>query len=516
MDILEAFIENNSLQVKNYNNENLYNLSEITDLLHIKDIEKCIDNKYIKKIIESGMQDVTFLTEAGLYKLLMVSRKPIAEKFQEWIEDILISIRETGKYELDLNNQTIQEAIKKEAEKYKLSNEQANHDALTSSYANKPVVYFGKIKNIDNKILIKIGATIDTKTREEELKKDFGSMTFFKIIDCPVNETFEKFLHKHPYINQFMYKDKVYEDKLSHEVFLVTEEECAKIINIANHNIYKFRNQLDINIEHLIELEKIKLQQLEFKSKTDDDESSSDDEDEDMKQKIYCYENGLVANYRNHTQVRGDKIQIYNPETKELVKTYDCLVAVTRERDYMQDASRNMILNAIKNNTIYKNYRWLKLTRDLSDDTIQELSETVKSVCVNNGFVAMLKLDKSRIEKVFCDQIAASEDRQFKTGAAICKAIKCGTQSGGHYFKMWFDCDEQLKNEYLSREQLPSKRKTVNSISIQKLNPITKTLIKEYMSMEEVIKEYKIGRATIKKASESDYIICGFKWKIIT
>lgn len=35
-----------------------------------------------------GKQEVTFLTEKGLYKLLGMSRKPIAEKFQDWMVEV--------------------------------------------------------------------------------------------------------------------------------------------------------------------------------------------------------------------------------------------------------------------------------------------------------------------------------------------------------------------------------------------------------------------------------------------
>jgi uncharacterized membrane protein YqiK len=78
-----------------------------------------------------------------------------------------------------------------------------------------------------------------------------------------------------------------------------------------------------------------------------------------------------------------------------------------------------------------------------------------------------------------------------------------------------FDCDSDLKNEYLSRARLPDKRKMCNSITVEKLNPITKTVIKTYMSMEEVIKEHKTSRKTITNAAENDFIICGYKWNII-
>ena len=48
-----------------------------------------------------GEQDVTFLTEKGLYKVLFKSRKPIAEKFQNWVCEVIKEIRLNGKYKLE-------------------------------------------------------------------------------------------------------------------------------------------------------------------------------------------------------------------------------------------------------------------------------------------------------------------------------------------------------------------------------------------------------------------------------
>ena len=42
-----------------------------------------------------------FLTEAGLYRLICKSEKPIAEKFQKWVcKEVLPSIRKTGSYSI--------------------------------------------------------------------------------------------------------------------------------------------------------------------------------------------------------------------------------------------------------------------------------------------------------------------------------------------------------------------------------------------------------------------------------
>jgi hypothetical protein len=49
-----------------------------------------------------GTQQVTFLTEPGLYKLIMRSDKAEAVKFQEWVMcDVLPSLRKTGAYKLE-------------------------------------------------------------------------------------------------------------------------------------------------------------------------------------------------------------------------------------------------------------------------------------------------------------------------------------------------------------------------------------------------------------------------------
>lgn len=48
-----------------------------------------------------GVQQMTFLTEPGLYKLIMKSDKKEAVGFQEWVcEDVLPSIRKTGQYQI--------------------------------------------------------------------------------------------------------------------------------------------------------------------------------------------------------------------------------------------------------------------------------------------------------------------------------------------------------------------------------------------------------------------------------
>ena len=123
----------------------------------------------------------------------------------------------------------------------------------------------------------------------------------------------------------------------------------------------------------------------------------------------------------------------------------------------------------------------------------------------------MLNLEKTKIVKVFSSAKDAATDRQFKNGAAISRAIRKGTKSGGHYFKLWFDCEQQLKDEYLKDNQLPVKKPTKNSKQIQRID--AKGNIKMYGSAQAVIREIKVGRKTLYDAIQYEYILKGYKWK---
>ena len=52
----------------------------------------------IRKLNNAGEN---FLTESGVYKLIFKSRKPEAEKFQDWVTDVVLpEIRKTGGYQI--------------------------------------------------------------------------------------------------------------------------------------------------------------------------------------------------------------------------------------------------------------------------------------------------------------------------------------------------------------------------------------------------------------------------------
>ena len=71
-----------------------------------------------------GVQRLTFVNEAGLYRLVLRSKLPKAEEFTDWTCEVLVSLRKTGSYTLP-SVATDLERERLEVEKLQLATEQA-------------------------------------------------------------------------------------------------------------------------------------------------------------------------------------------------------------------------------------------------------------------------------------------------------------------------------------------------------------------------------------------------------
>lgn len=91
-----------------------------------KDVAKWIEHSDVHKMVAlidveekvrnivptlGGNQWMWFLTEEGLYEVLMLSRKPIAKQFKKGVKKILKTIRTTGQYNSFNIPQTFSEAL---------------------------------------------------------------------------------------------------------------------------------------------------------------------------------------------------------------------------------------------------------------------------------------------------------------------------------------------------------------------------------------------------------------------
>lgn len=88
------------------NNEPLFCLADLCSALDItvQNTKKRLKGKGVYPIYtltNGGNQQLLFVNEANLYRVIMRSDKPQAEAFQDWVcEEVLPSIRKTGKYSM--------------------------------------------------------------------------------------------------------------------------------------------------------------------------------------------------------------------------------------------------------------------------------------------------------------------------------------------------------------------------------------------------------------------------------
>lgn len=104
-----SFSGQNVRTIKLENGDPLFCLSDVGDILGLtnayrqaKEFSKGVHT--VTTLTKGGSQDIIFIDEPNLYRLIFKSRKEIAKKFQDWIfEQVIPSIRKNGSYGIPSN-----------------------------------------------------------------------------------------------------------------------------------------------------------------------------------------------------------------------------------------------------------------------------------------------------------------------------------------------------------------------------------------------------------------------------
>lgn len=509
MDIVKAFIDNdetNNITIKfQEDGEPIFQANEIAKILGIKNIHETLknfdnDEKHLSKTdTQGGVQNVTFLTEIGLYRLLNISRKPIARTFQKWVANVVKEIRKTGHYKLE---NTIKDIVDKNEKEYELK----IHNNLIQLWKQRNGVYVGKIKTEinDNNIILKIGSTKDIDERAIQLKKEFKTEVFIlNFFEANRYVDFEKSIFREEKIKQFQYTDEINGHK-STETFCIPKDFYNELISIISKKQKEFDGALTneqlfelSKMNKQIELENIQLQKLQLEKNIP---ITPDIIFKEVPPAFIPNENKKVG--------KGYKIQKYTLDG-QLVCTYNGISFAERKEPRL---GAKGLREAIKNNYIYNDHRWAFLNRDLPNDTIQTLPEVKEHKMNKLDFIVMLDITKQKIVKVFEDQIEASTYMQLKTTVSIYNSIKKGSLCRGHYFINYSDCPEEIKNEYLKNNTLPAIKRRFNSIQVKQINPITNEVMKVFQAYTDIVREYQMSMGKLKQIITSGEIYKGYIW----
>lgn len=193
--IAKAF-ENHKVFIFNeeINNKQQYyfRASDVGDIIGIVNIRSSTQNFTEKERCvhevdtKSGKKEVIFLTSRGVYRLIYASKKEIAEKFRDWVGDILDDIIFNDSQELKNKIKQLEykhklELDKKETEKNWLHNVTRNQVTFKKYVTKTDGVYLGAAAFEHQNYIEKIGKSIEVRKREDKLATANSGTNAFQV-----------------------------------------------------------------------------------------------------------------------------------------------------------------------------------------------------------------------------------------------------------------------------------------------------------------------------------------------
>ena len=557
MDIVKAFNTNDlhtEIVIKGTVNDPLFRASDIGVVLEISNIRTSImDFDESEKVVHSmntlgGTQEVTFLTEKGLYKVLFRSRKPIAQKFQNWVCDVIKEIRVTGIYnmqkEIDKKQEELEqtkdemaslEDTKKKEYETKLEKEKVleREKILLKEYDTAcSVVYVIKVKTLEHvgKYIIKIGESRrGISGRYNEHKSKYEECVLLDCFCVHRSKDFENFIHNHESVRLNRVTDLKNHEK-EHELFLIGRNLSYQTLHqIITSNMKNFNEVNNSSLELEIEKLKLLIQMKEDKNengllhdlinsvdrlansvkqlsvKVDANEKRT----KEMMEKMSASQVKTTTGFNTTLVTLGPRLQKIHPDTLELVKVYESVSEAMKENPDIKRPSMN---KAVRENTVYHGYRWLLVDRDLDPNVIHDVLPTKKVRPQVVGYIAQLNDDKTKILNVYIDRKTAAHCNGYES-SGLDVPVKKSTISRGFYYKLYDDCDEELRETFeleLNNGECPLLyRNGVGQYDAQG------NLVRVHACKYDCIRTLKISDKTLAKALSKNVEYNGFYFKEI-
>ena len=487
MDIVKAFNANDlhtEIVIKGTLDDPLFRASDVGVVLDISNIRTSIvdfdesEKRAVHTTDGTGrLQDITFLTEKGLYKVLFRSRKPIAQKFQNWVCDVIKEIRVTGIYnmqkEIDKKQEELEqtkdemaslEDTKKKEYETKLEKEKVleREKILLKEYDTaSSIVYIIKVKTLEHvgKYIIKIGESRrGISGRYNEHKSKYEECVLLDCFCVHRSKDFENFIHNHESVRLNRVTDLKNHEK-EHELFLIGRNLSYQTLHqIITSNMKNFNEVNTSSLELEIEKLKLLIQMKEDKNengllhelvnlvkqlsgKVDANEKRM----KEMMEKMSASQVKTTTGFNTTLVTLGPRLQKIHSDTLELVKVYESVSEAMKENSDIKRPSMN---KAVRENTVYHGYRWLLVDRDLDPNVVHGTVLPTKKVRPQVvGYIAQLNGDKTKILNVYIDRKTAAHCNGYES-SGLDVPVKKSTISRGFYYKLYDDCDEELRETF--------------------------------------------------------------------
>ena len=442
-------------------------------------------------------------------------------------------------------------------EKNEFNKKMERHNLLIKKLSGKRCVYIVEIQ--ENKY-IKVGSSKDVDGRIKQLRRDYKNtnIMFLDVFECQHFREIEESILQDEKIRENLYKNDIV-GNISKEIVKLTDDFTYKILlDIvekyvkANVNLFTpdqllekqkleleekklefdlFNNLINSDkysktIEQILKdklpdiVDKIKFEKKEEINNSNSNSNSNPNPDQNS---IPATDSLVINPKTRETQInnyklsldtvikgrkpKGRKLIKIDPNNfKNIIKVYDSMVFLLRDLDN-KGFQKSSIQKSIKNNNIYKGYRWMFLEDGQKpEDCI--IPETVKNKQPIISTILELNNTKTEILNSF-----GTKDITAKSlGIAklrMKKIIKDGEKYGDKYYIEINKCPQNLLNNY----NKPINRIIPNNAKfIKQINPITKEVV-IFNTLSEISIRFGYASTTIKEAILNKQTYGGFLWE---
>jgi hypothetical protein len=383
------------------------------------------------------------------------------------------------------------------------------------------LIYIIRVKtNEDGTYVIKIGhSKKGVQNRYNEHKNKYSECLLLDCFCVDKSNDFEQFLH-HYYTIACNKVSNLENHENENELFLVGKELTYQmVLKIVEENInnYNYRigelllenellrskidtNQNNINNELISDLVKT-INMLSNKITT------LEKSNQEILNKLNTSETKTTTGFGNPLSTVGPRLQKINPETLEIVKIYETVSEVMKED---QNIKRPSLNKAVMENTVYKGFRWLFVDRELDPNVVHNIKPTKTTQIQNTGYIAKLNENKSEILNVYLDRKTAAHCNEYNSSSALDTHVKKSTITRGHYYILYENCDEILKNEFEMKYGEPLLY--VSGVGQYDSN---NNLIREFSCKYDCIRSLAMSDKTLAKALNNDIMYNGCYFKEI-
>ena len=450
------------------------------------------------------------------------------------LENIMFEITKEECQELKQQLEQLEENKNKEMEE-KLASQQIleREKVLLKQFETiGAIFYIIKVKTFENgQYIVKVGESrIGILARYKEHKSKHDECL---LLDCFLvnrSKDFETFIKDNENISPSNVTNLPGHEKET-ELFLIGKNLSYKtLLNIVNNNI-KYFNDNNNEVKKLeLELEILKLKENSSTQSNNDNENikellkmvntlntkinNLEKTNKEILEKLNSQQTKVVTGFSEHLVTLGPRLQKINPETLQLVKVYETISECMKENS---DIKRPSINKAIEECTIYNGFRWLLVDRSLDPNIILNIKPTKISIIKNFGYIAKLNTNKTEIINVYLDRKTASIENGYSSYSALDNPVKNYTITNGHYYLLYDNCEEDLKEEFITKNNNKEPLLYKNGVGQYDSQ---NNLIQEFICKYDCIKSLHISDKTLEKAltknilyNENYYKYLGYKSK---